>query len=210
VRCGSCSRNRHVAICVTQEFECKGIARLADFSKHPELKVFNASTATPVAKALGKGPNIRCSEYFDDVKPGQYKNGIQNQDLQNLTFDDGTLDLILSEDVFEHVADVRRGFQEVHRVLKKGGFHIFSIPYSFDSRTKELFSRRNGELVLAEPIEYHGDPIRGRIPCYTHIGFDIIDTLGEVGFDVRIEISRFADETRFGTFDSFTFITRKR
>jgi hypothetical protein len=97
----------------------------------------------------------------------------------------------------------------VIRVLKPGGAHIFSIPYYFNDRTRELFEIRDGRLRLFEPIEYHGDPIRDRIACYTHFGYDLIDFLKNLGFEVRLEISKFAEVRRLGTFDSFSFFTRK-
>ena len=36
-----------------------------------------------------------------------------------------------------------------------------------------MFDRVGGEIVLREPIEYHGDPLRGRIACYTRFGIDL-------------------------------------
>ena len=62
-----------------------------------------------------------CSFYDDDVRRGEYRNGVQCQDVQQLTFDDEAFDLCIHSEVFEHVADDRQGFREIHRVLKKGG-----------------------------------------------------------------------------------------
>ncbi|MDQ3000445.1 MAG: class I SAM-dependent methyltransferase [Fibrobacterota bacterium] len=210
VRCGASARHRHLALWVVNEFADRGIRRLSDFRAHPNIKVLNTSSGSPVAKALGTAPNIVCSEYFDGVEPGGFRNGVQNQDLQNLTFEDGSLDLILSEDVFEHIPDLKRGLREVHRVLKRGGMHIFTIPFHFDRKTRDLFTIKDGKAELIEPIEYHGDPIRGNIPTYTHVGYDILEFLEATGFETRIEISRFADCERYATFDCFTFVTRKR
>jgi SAM-dependent methyltransferase len=209
-RCGSSSRHRHLALCVQREFATRGIGRISDFRKRPEISVLNTSTGTPVARMLGKSPNIICSEYFDGVAPGASKNGIRNEDLQNLSLPDASLDLVLTEDVFEHIPGWQRGFREVHRVLKPGGYHIFTIPYYYDRKTRELFRRIDGKVVLDEPVEYHGDPIRGRIPAFMHFGFDLPDILAEMGFQVRIEISRYAECRRYGTWDSFTFVARKR
>ena len=209
VRCRSSSRNRHVAICIAQAFAARGIGRLADFAQHPELLVLNTSSDTPLAHALGRAPNIVCSEYLDGVEPANRRTDVQNENLKRLSFADDTFDLVISEDVFEHVRDSDRAFREVHRVLKPGGVHVFSIPFAFGRRTEALFDRVGGEIVLREPIEYYGGPLRGRIACYTRFGIDLFETLGAIGFDTRIELSRFAEAQRFGTFDSFTFIARK-
>jgi SAM-dependent methyltransferase len=210
VRCGACSRHRHLALCVQKEFAARGIGGLADFRVHAEISVLNASTESPVARILGKAPNILCSEYIDGVAPGAMKDGIRNEDLQNLSLPDASLDLVLTEDVFEHIPDWRKAFREVHRVLKPGGFHIFTIPYYFDRKTRELFHWEDGKPVLEEPIEYHGDPHRGKIPAFMHYGRDLPDFLEEVGFDTRIEIARFADSWKYATWDSYTLISRKR
>lgn len=208
-RCGSSARHRHIALCIFREFESRGIRRLSDFSAHPGLKVLNTSIGSPVAKAFGGGANILCSEFFDGAAPGEVRNGVMHQDLQNLSFEDASLDLVVSEDVLEHVPDLARACGEIFRVLKRGGAHVFSIPFYFDSETADLFERRDGGIHLREPVEYHGDPNRGRIPCFTHIGYDFTGRLREMGYEVRIEISKYAEQARFGTFDCFTFIARR-
>jgi SAM-dependent methyltransferase len=194
---------------MSKEMGFQGINGLGDFRRHPELKVFNASAASPTARALGHAPNIICSEFFDGVEPGAYKDGVLNQDLRQLTFPENSLDLVITEDVFEHVPEYRQGFREVHRVLKKGGWHIFTIPYYFDRRTKDLFEMRDGKPILSEPIEYHGDPIRGNIPCFVHFGYDLLDYQREIGFEIRMEWARYADVRKYGVFDCYTLIARK-
>jgi SAM-dependent methyltransferase len=209
VRCGSCSRQRHVALHVLEALRERGVARYADLGARPDIAVYDTSTEGRLARRMAGAPNLTVSEFFDDVPPGESRDGVMCQDLQRLTFADATFDLIVSEDVFEHVPDYARGFREVFRVLKPGGYHVFSIPYHFDRRTRPLFEWREGRPVLFEPVEYHGDPIRGLIPCYTHFGYDLLDILRETGFEARLEISLFGESERFGTFDSFTLVTRK-
>ncbi len=210
VRCGSISRHRHLALWIVNTFRSRGIKSLADFVSHPELTVFNTSAKGAIHRALGSGPNITFSEYFDGVAPGDYKDGILNQDLQSLTFADASFDLVISEDVFEHVPDYRKGFAEVRRVLKRGGAHIFTIPYLSNRKTRDLFKWVDGKPVLFEPIEYHGDPLRGQIPCFTHFGYDIMGILEDLGFEARLEWSWYADQCCHGTFDCYTFIAVKR
>jgi len=50
---------------------------------------------------------------------------------EELPFDDGSLDAILSYDVFEHVQNVRYTLEECHRVLKKGGRLFVVFPSYF-------------------------------------------------------------------------------
>ena len=210
IRCKSNSRNRHVVKIILESFKKQGITKLADFQLHPKTLILNTSSTSPIAKNLGSGSNIICSEYYDDVPLGKFKAGVLNQDLQNLTFEDNTFDLIISEDVFEHIPDYQKGFKEIHRVLKQNGCHIFTIPFYFDQTSQKLFEIKDGKVVLNEPIEYHGDPIRGVIPCFHYLGYDLISFLNQIGFVVRIEISKYVDQIEFSIFDCYTFITTKK
>jgi Methyltransferase domain. len=209
IGCGSCSRTRHVAKCILDEFKDRKITSLKDFKTRPDISVFNASSGGSIARKMGTAKNIFMSEYFDDCKPGEFKNGIQCQDVEQLTFPDSSMDLIITEDVFEHVKNRRKGFTEVYRILKKNGVHIFSIPFYFDKKTEELFTLKNGKYELKEPIEYHGDPIQGTIPAYTRLGYDLFDFLRSINFEVKIDISEYADSIKFATYNSYTFITKK-
>jgi SAM-dependent methyltransferase len=190
-------------------FKDRGILKLSDFGKRNDLFVFNTSSMSPINRRMGESKNIIFSEYFDDCKPGDSLNGILCQDLEQLTFQDNSFDLVISEDVFEHVKDWRKGFSEVHRVLKLNGFHIFSIPFFFDKKTEELFTVTNGSYKLREPVEYHVDPVRGSIPAFSHLGYDLFDFLRSLGFNVSLVISQYADDIKFATFNSYTFITKK-
>lgn len=209
VRCGSCSRNRHIARLAVAQFAGSGAASMKELGRVPGMGIYHTSLSGPIFKALGRGPNVVCADFIPDVERGTVKDGRLCQDLERLTFPDGGFDLVLSEDVFEHLEDYRAGFREVHRVLKKGGAHVFSIPFYFDRKTRDLWSLADGKKVLHEPIEYHGDPLRGTIPCFTHFGYDLIEFLERTGFTVRIEISGFAEIGRIGTFDCYSFVAIK-
>jgi len=210
VRCGSVSRHRHVALTILKKFKYKNIRKLSDFGKRIDLAVFNSISFGPIVKAMGRHPHIVCSEYFDSVKSGDFKGGVLCENFEDLSFENETFDLVISEDVFEHLKDYKKGFLEVLRVLKKGGIHVFSIPFYFGKRTKNLFEIKNGiETPLGE-IEYHGDPVRGMITTYTHFGEDVKEFLNDIGFDVEVDIANASNQRRFGTYDCFTFVTTKR
>jgi len=210
IRCRSSARNRHVAQWVIRETAGAGIRGLADFRGKPHLVVLNASSTGAIARALGKSSNITCFEFFEDVEPGALKDGVMNQDLRRMTFANDSVDLLVTEDVLEHVPEYRVAFAEIHRVLKRGGLHVYSIPFYFDRKTEDLFTTQEGHPVLKEPIEYHGDPRRGRIPCFAHFGFDLLEVQRDLGFDVKIARASYSDVRRFGVFDCYTLIARKR
>lgn len=49
-------------------------------------------------------------------------------DAERLPFADGSLDIVLSSDLVEHLPDPDRHFQEVARVLRSGGLYLFKTP----------------------------------------------------------------------------------
>ena len=129
-------------------------------------------------------PDLTCSEYFDDVPPGQRRDGVLCQDVQQLTFAGASFDLCTSTEVFEHVPDDLRGFREVRRVLKPGGIFLFTVPLTDAPATVERARLEHGHIIHLLPPEYHGDRIRGRhhVLAFRNYGRDIIDRLLVSGF----------------------------
>jgi SAM-dependent methyltransferase len=128
--------------------------------------------------------HLTCSEYFDDVPPGERRDGVVCEDVQDLTFADASFDVCTSTEVFEHVADDRRAFREVRRVLKPGGLLLFTVPLRGEPATVERARLEGGQVVHLLPPEYHGDRIRGRhnVLAFRNYGHDITDRLLASGF----------------------------
>jgi SAM-dependent methyltransferase len=49
-------------------------------------------------------------------------------DIQNLPFKSGAFDVVVSTEVFEHVADLERAVLESRRILSEGGYLVVSTP----------------------------------------------------------------------------------
>lgn len=62
-----------------------------------------------------------------------------HDDIRNSSFADGYFDLILCSEVIEHIADTRRVFDELHRLLAPSGVLIVSTPQKYSPL--ELFSK---------------------------------------------------------------------
>lgn len=130
------------------------------------------------------GAKLTLSEYFDDVAPGQSRNGIRCEDVQSLSFADASFDLVTSTEVLEHVPDDARAFAEIRRVLVPGGMTIFSVPLSGGEQTVERARATPDGIVHLLPPEYHGDRLRGRnaVLAYRTYGRDIVGRLVAAGF----------------------------
>ncbi len=199
-----------MAYCISMALKEKGIKQYTDLRRRPDIAIYFAESGTQLVTALRNNPSLTVLEFFDDCRPGEIKNNILCQDLQKLTFDDNKFDIVVTQDVFEHIQDWRTAAKEIYRVLKNGGAHIFSVPFYFVSHTKKLFDNVNGNFIpVVEPIEYHGDGIRGMIPAYNHFGFDMIEEMTRIGFNIKIDIPKYREYHHYGFFDCYTFIAYK-
>ncbi len=78
-------------------------------------------------------------------------------DACKLPYQDGFFDIAVSFDVFEHISNDKKAILEAHRVLKKGGGLVFTVPafnFLFSSHDKALgHKRRYNKKMLKELLE---------------------------------------------------------
>lgn len=116
---------------------------------------------SPLRKKLKRyGKNYIRSFYSEKIPFGTVlEDGTRNEDIQHLSFSDNSIDLMISSDVLEHVVDINAAFEEMKRVLKPGGKHIFSIPM-YDGMTRQRASIEDGRIKYILPKHYHCDPAK--------------------------------------------------
>ena len=137
------------------------------------LSILESQSDGPIHEVLQVLPRYTCFEYLDGVKPGEYKDDVLCNDFENLTFEDSQFDLVISQDVFEHVSLPEKAFREIHRVLKPGGYHVFTVP---------LHEGRNSKSRNGLPKVYHGDPLREEGAfVFTDWGDDILTIVDAFG-----------------------------
>lgn len=56
---------------------------------------------------------------------------VKKADITNLPFKERTFDGVLSTEVLEYVKEPRKAISEIHRVLKKGGKALISVPLMY-------------------------------------------------------------------------------
>ena len=194
-RCGNCGaslRYREQARLIVDHFSREGSRHLADLVNEAEfqnLKIYEPGLIGPFRKLFQKLPGYSNSYFWEDVTPGEFREDVQCQDLMNLTYGDSSFDLVLSSDIFEHVRKPFTGFREVNRVLKPGGFHIFSIPsdYPIPSETVFRVDTSGPEDVFVLPRHYHSAPGGGKSLVYTDFGEDMVEIMAGDGIDLRME-----------------------
>ena len=93
-----------------------------------ELEIDEVLPSAPGGERLARECRAYQSTYcYPGVERGALHNGSRNEDLEALTFPDDRFDVVITQDVFEHVFDYRMAFREVMRTVRPGG-HMSSRP----------------------------------------------------------------------------------
>jgi GT2 family glycosyltransferase/glycosyltransferase involved in cell wall biosynthesis/SAM-dependent methyltransferase len=122
-------------------------------------KIYAAEAISPFALLLkGRYPCFYGSEYTADEAIRRQLFPVPIEDLAALSMPDAMFDVVLTNDVFEHLSDLPRAVSEIGRVLKPGGVLISTFPFNSSSEAPIVKSRlQNGRIEhLMEP-EFHGD-----------------------------------------------------
>jgi SAM-dependent methyltransferase len=140
--CGSTVRMRAIIHTLSTELFGESLA-IRDFPERPDIKGIGMSDWIEYAGVLEKKLGYKNTYYHKPPK----------LDITSIDSDiEGTLDFVISSDVFEHVEPpVSRAFENVRKLLKPDGVFIFSVPYNKDEATQEHFpDLYNYEIVETE------------------------------------------------------------
>jgi SAM-dependent methyltransferase len=156
---------------------------------YPEWRNLKIHESSPVDRGASRKIRRDCLEYvashfdesipFGTVHPSQ---SYRSENLENQTFGDESFDLVLTQDVFEHLFRPDLAICEIARTLRPGGAHICTVPMV----RKEQPSRRrarflDGKVIHELAPEYHGNPLSADGSLVTvDWGFDIANYLSHV------------------------------
>jgi SAM-dependent methyltransferase len=191
--CKSTNRQRQIAyvICsVLSSLRDRSLSSLREIKKVPDLTIYNTEARGALNDQLCQNPGYTCSEYFGNgYASGQLVAGVMHQDLMSLSLNDSSVDLVISSDVFEHIPDPYAAHQEVLRILRPGGRHVFTVPFY---QTEWLDEQRTAlapddTLIFLKPPQYHSDPIRSEgALVYQVFSLEMIVKLAKIGFRVNM------------------------
>lgn len=121
------------------------------------------------------------TQFFPGARPGSLVDGVRCEDLEALSFEDNSIDLHVTQDVFEHIFHPERAFKEIARTLRPGGMHIFTTPLVRKAGASKVCAAiENGKIIHLEKPEYHGNPISGDGSLVTmKWGYNICDIIFE-------------------------------
>lgn len=198
--CGSSRRNRDVARvlmdgCLPEARSAAGedaenLALGNVLRSLASLHIYELQAQGALHSVLGLLPDYVCSEYLRDVPPGERnRHGVLCQDASRLTFADASFDVVISQDIMEHMDDPWRGFDEIARVLRPGGRHIFTVPLHEGERTRPRAALRGGKVRHILPPVFHKDPLDpdGALVFWDY-GDDLPDLLKQRGIEARMAL----------------------
>ncbi len=166
-RCGSIPRERALMHVV------------AAFYPHwQDLRIHEmAPIGRGASKKLREAAGYQGSHYHPALPLGERTpSGWINQDAERQTWADGAFDLVVTQDVFEHIFDIDAASREIRRTLRPGGAHIFTTPLVRKTKPTECRASRAADGSVrhhAEP-EYHGNPVDPHGSLVTwHFGYDL-------------------------------------
>ncbi|MCK9230785.1 MAG: glycosyltransferase [Syntrophales bacterium] len=180
--CSSCGLNNRQRMIVFQA--CRTIQSFRD--RMPA--VYLMEQVTPVYKCLNDclpRALYTGSEYLGaELTPGKIVKGIRHEDAEKLSFESGRFDIIISNDVLEHVTSPIKALREMCRVLKPGGELLMTVPFHLDREDSVCRAKIiDGNVNYILPPVFHGNPVSddGSL-VFTDFGWQFVDDIKRAGF----------------------------
>ncbi|MEO7308932.1 MAG: class I SAM-dependent methyltransferase [Chitinophagaceae bacterium] len=190
LNCGCIPRERALMVTIEKYF--------------PNWKTLSIHESSPAQRGTSVKLKANCnnyttSQYYPGRPFGTVIDGHRNEDLEQQTFGDAQFDIVVTQDVLEHVYDPSKTFSEIARTLKPGGAHIFTTPLINKHFPSEVWATKgpDGNPIFTKTPEYHRNPVDPKgSPVTMHWGFDIVDHITAAsGLSSTIES---IDDLKFG------------
>jgi ubiquinone/menaquinone biosynthesis C-methylase UbiE len=88
---------------------------------------------------------------------------LEAQPAEELPYEDEAFDVVLSFDLFEHIARIDLHVSEVRRVLKGGGYYLFQTPNKCSNVIFETLAHRSLKWRRAHPSLHTAGQLRRRL-----------------------------------------------
>ena len=163
-----------------------------------QVPFYGYANAYPIPDVLSKCSWIRVhtSKFESGKAPGESLGfSATNQNLEGLTFEDASFDVVITSDVMEHVRLDDLAHREIRRILRPRGVYLFTVPH---------FRNHRNTLVRVAPVdpldpskdlyllprEFHGDANSetGKALSYRSYGTELDSFLETLGFEVDYSI----------------------
>jgi len=176
----------------------------------PDRAVYEAGRTGAASRLLSE----RCrqfvtSNYLPAVPWGEFVDGVRSENLECLTFDDESFDVVVTQDVLEHVFNTDAAFAEIARVLRPGGVHVFTVPFDPGKQSAVRARRTGATIEHLEPAVYHGDPLDpSGVLVVTDWGVDLPDAV-ERASELKTKVVTVRDPSGRLPVPTAVFVSRK-
>jgi len=153
----------------------------------PHWRALAIHESSPAARGVStklakEAPGYIATHYDPLMQPGTFhSDGWRCENLEAQTFASEIFDLVITQDVIEHIFEPKLAFKEIARTLRPGGAHIATTPLVRGKNPSRARARRNGIEIehLLEP-QYHCNPIDAAGSLVTHDwGYDIAQIIDD-------------------------------
>jgi hypothetical protein len=122
-KCGSSDRDRLVF---------KYLKLVHEKTSLKSKKLLHVAPEKSLSKKLEDSIGLKITriDYRSKGYKFTYNKSVISGDVQNLPFDSESYDMVICNHVLEHVENDSTALNEIHRVLKTGGFAILQVPIS--------------------------------------------------------------------------------
>jgi SAM-dependent methyltransferase len=132
----------------------------------PEWRGLAIHEGSPGGWALSGKLRTQCEFYtptqYDPTAPfGTISQaGWRNENLENQTFEDDSFDVVITQDVFEHLFNPGLAASEIARTLRPGGICLMTVPVMNPfGEIERRAAIEGGRIVHLLPEKYHGNPV---------------------------------------------------
>lgn len=181
--CGMNNRQRLVAKLVQQAVR-----------EHAAPRIYLMERVTPIFQWVRRlpGADVQGSEYLGyQYRGGEVVGGVRHEDVMALSYGDAAFDVIVSNDVFEHIPDPAAALRECFRVLRPGGTMLATFPFHTERADTLVRARLAGGAVEhLHPPQYHGNPLSVDGSLVFHdFGWNLLHGMRQAGFaDAACEV----------------------
>lgn len=159
----------------------------AELGAARRMKIHLHEAVTPFALLIkGRFPYVLASEYFPEAATRAANFPVPHIDICASGLPDGAFDLIVSQEVLEHVPSLDAALADMARILRPGGRLIATVPFlqNREQGVRKASLKPNGEIDYHTEPEYHGNPVdpSGGALVFEIPAWDILDRLRSAGF----------------------------
>jgi ubiquinone/menaquinone biosynthesis C-methylase UbiE len=149
-------------------------------------RIYGSEALTPFALLLRRRfARYIGSEYAPSAADQARIYPIPHQDVMDLDFPDRCFDVLISNEVLEHVPSLGRALKEAARVLVPGGVLLATFPFAYGSEETSIRAvLKDGAVEHWCQPEYHGNPMdpEGGSLVFQVPGWDVLPLAVSQGF----------------------------